>query len=69
MVISITDTKKYNLIRFQEIDLINENMPVKIYPKPDSFIRIIMEYKPLREYVEIKEQKLITPKRERFCCC
>ena len=33
---------------------------------PDTIIRIMMEYKPLKNYKEIKSQILNTPKREGF---
>ena len=41
-------------------------MPLEIYPKPDSIIRVMMEWKPLTEIKEIQEQKLITPTRDGF---
>lgn len=57
---------KYNLIRFESIDKINEQMPLEISPKPDTIIRVFMKYKPLKKKIEIDEQKLITPIREGF---
>jgi len=60
------EPNEYNFIRFETIEEINENMPLDIYPKPDSIIRVMMEWKPLTEKKEIKEQELITPVREGF---
>ena len=57
---------KYNYIRFQTKEEIEENMPLEIQPKPDTIIRVMMEWKALDEYVEVKEQKLETPQRKGF---
>ena len=62
----ILEDNNYNYIRFESIDEINNYMPLDISPKPDSLIRILMDYKPLDEKINIKEQKLITPKRNGF---
>ena len=60
------ESSKYNLIRFKEYEEIERDMPLKVSPKPDTIIRILMDYKPLDRYVEIKEQKIITPERNGF---
>ena len=57
---------KYNYIRFATIDEINKMMPLEISEKPDSLIRVLMEYKPLDKYIDVKEQKLSTPTRTGF---
>jgi len=57
---------KYNYIRFETMDEINQYMPIEINPTPDSIIRIQMDFKPLDELIKIEEQKLSTPKREGF---
>ena len=49
---------KYNYIRFETIDEINENMPLEIVPKPETLIRINMVFKPLRSMIDIKKQEL-----------
>ncbi len=41
-------------------------MPLEITPKPDTIMRVLMEYKPLNEKISIKKQKLSTPKRRGF---
>lgn len=60
------ENNKYNYIRFASMDEINEGMPLEISQEPDTLIRILMEYKALDEYVEIKEQELTTPTRTGF---
>ena len=62
----ILEQNEYNLIRFESIDIINEQMPLIINPKPDSIIRVLMEYKKVDKDYIIKEQELITPSRNGF---
>ena len=62
----ILQKNEYNLIRFEEIGTINEQMPLDITPTPDTTIRVLMEYKPVNNKVKIKEQKLTTPTRKGF---
>lgn len=57
------ENNKYNFIRFQTEEEINSNMPLEITPKPDTVIRVVMEFKGLEEAVEIEEQQLETPER------
>lgn len=54
---------KYNYIRFETKEEINSYMPLEITPKPDSMIRIVMDFKALDNKINIKEQKLTTPLR------
>ena len=60
------ESNKYNLIRFQTKEEIDFNMPLTVRPEPDSVIRVMMEFKGLENVIEVKEQKLETPKREGF---
>ena len=60
------ESNKYNFIRFQTMEEINKNMPLEITPKPDTIIRIVMEFKGLEKEIEVKEQKIETPNREGF---
>ncbi len=62
----ILEKNKYNLIRFETLDIINKEMPLDITPKPDTLIRVLMEYKSINKEIEIKEQKLSTPERNGF---
>ena len=57
---------KYNYIRFETMEEINENMPLKVTPTPDTTIRVMMEFKALDVYIEIPEQQLKTPERKGF---
>lgn len=57
------ESNKYNFIRFQTQEEINSNMPLEITPKPDTVIRIVMEFKGLEEPIEVQEQRLETPER------
>ena len=57
------ESNKYNFIRFQTEEEINNNMPLEITPKPDTIIRIVMEYKGLKEPIKVQKQQLQTPKR------
>ena len=41
-------------------------MDLEIEPKPDSVIRILMDYKPLSKPIEVVEQKITTPERDGF---
>ena len=56
----------YNLIRFADIDVINSEMPLDISPKPDTVIRVLMEYKPLDKKINIKKQNLTKVERNGF---
>ena len=57
------ENNKYNFIRFQTEEEINNNMPLEITPKPDTVIRVVMEFKELEKSIEIEEQQLETPER------
>ena len=60
------EESEYNLIRFESIDNINEQMPLEVNPKPDTIIRVFMEYKPIDNKIDIKEQKLDSLSRNGF---
>lgn len=57
---------KYNYIRFATMEEINKNMPLEFSVEPDTLIRVLMQYKPIDKYMEVKEQKLETPERKGF---
>ena len=57
------ENNKYNYIRFETMEEINENMELFITPKPESLIRVRMDYKPLDKKIKVKEQELTTPER------
>lgn len=62
----VLQENEYNYIRFATLDEINNNMPLELSVEPDTLIRVLMQYKPLDEYIEVKEQKLVTPERKGF---
>lgn len=62
----ILQKNEYNYIRFATLDEINNIMPLELSVEPDTLIRVLMQYKPLDEYIEVKEQKLVTPERKGF---
>ncbi|MBQ3414239.1 MAG: hypothetical protein IJH39_02605 [Clostridia bacterium] len=60
------ENNKYNYIRFETIEEQNSAMPLEITPKPDSVIRIMMDWKSLNEKIEVKEQELQKTERTGF---
>ena len=56
----------YNLIRFETKSEQDENMPLNITPKPDTVIRVMMDWKAINEPIDIPEQELVTPERNWF---
>ena len=60
------EKNKYNYIRFETKEEIDKEMPLEIEPKPDTIIRVLMDWKALGEKIEIKEQKLEKANREGF---
>ncbi len=56
----------YNYIRFATTEEINKDMPVEITPKPDVFIRVLMQYEGLKKPIEVKEQILETLERKGY---
>jgi hypothetical protein len=57
------ESNKYNYIRFETLEEIESYMPLEITPKPNTIIRVVMDYKPLNEIIQIEEQKLTPQKR------
>ena len=60
------ENNKFNYIRFESLEEIEEVMPLEINPKPDTLIRIMMEWEPLDEKIEIEEQKLEKAERDGY---
>ena len=60
------ENNKYNYIRFETIEEQNIAMPLDINPKPDTLIRIMMDWKGLENKIEVKEQILTPTKREGY---
>lgn len=60
------EDNNYNFIRFRTMEEINEYMPLEFSQKPDTLIRVIMDFKPLNEKIDVKEQKLEKVERKGF---
>jgi len=56
----------YNLIRFETMEEINQNMPLEITPAPDTLIRVVMDFKPVKKEIQIPEQELIKVERKGY---
>lgn len=57
---------KYNYIRFASNEKIDEDMPIEITPKPETIIRVMMEYRPLKEKIKVTEQQLFKKTRKGY---
>ena len=62
----ILEKNKYNLIHFKQTEEINSEVPLNITPKPDTIIRVLMQYKAVPFKVNIEEQKLENVERKGF---
>ena len=60
------EKNKYNYVRFESFDEINENMGLEITPEPETLIRINMEFKGLTKPFEVKEQVLEKVERKGY---
>lgn len=58
--------KPYYFITFMPQSEFENYAPLSVSPKPDTVIRIFMDYEGLDKYIRVPEQKIITPKREGF---
>ncbi len=57
---------EYNYIRFASQEEIEEIMPLTVFPKPDTTIRILMYFTGLENEIQIFEQTLTPVTREGF---
>ena len=62
----LMEKNKYNYIRFETIDEINENLKLEITPEPETLIRINMEFKGLSKPIDVEEQKLEKVERKGY---
>lgn len=60
------ESNKYNFIRFETEEEINETMPLEIEPKPDTVIRVMMDWKKISLPLKVKEQELIPKERNGY---
>jgi len=61
----ILKRNKYNFIHFS-IEAYKKWAKMEVTPKPDSEIRFLMLYKKVNKNFKVKEQIIVTPKREGF---
>ena len=52
------EKNNYYFIHFATEEELNEMIPIEITPKPDTMIRVYMEYKPVKENYKYVEQEL-----------
>lgn len=52
------EANKYNLIRFETMEEIEQNMPLTISKTPDTLVRVWMQFKGIETSIEIPEQHL-----------
>ena len=52
------ESHKYNFIRFETMEEIEKNMPLDISKKPDTLIRVWMQFKGIDKEIEVPMQKL-----------
>lgn len=57
---------KYNYIYFKTTEEIDNYMQLEINPKPETLIRVMMEYKALKRPVEIEKQELEKVERKGY---
>ena len=60
------ESNKYNFISFRNIEDINKSMPLEFSKKPDTLIRVMMDFKELDNYIEVKEQNLTKVERKGY---
>jgi hypothetical protein len=56
----------YYFVAFYGTGVMNQIAPLGVSPKPDTVIRVLMDYKPLEKSIIVKEQKLSHPPRVGF---
>ena len=60
------EDNSYNYIRFVNKEELDNYMSLEIDPKPDTLIRVFMEFKPLDYKMYVREQKLEKASREGY---
>lgn len=60
------ERNNYNYIRFETMEEINKNMPLEIEPSPDTLIRVMMEFKGLRNPIDVENQILEKAERNGY---
>ena len=60
------EANEYNYIRFETKEEIENYMPLEINPKPDTIIRVMMNYKALDKKIKVQEQELTPQTRNGY---
>lgn len=60
------NTAPYYFVTFYGNDLMDEIAPLSVTPRPDTIIRILMDYRPLQKPITVAPLTIRTPKRAGF---
>ena len=60
------EVSPYVLVSFVDQQTFNTYAPLNVTPKPDTIIRVFMDYTSLEKPINVQEPKLITPERNGF---
>lgn len=60
------EVKPYAFVSFVPQKEFDRLAPLTVSPKPDSIIRVFMDYKPLDEKITVREPIIRTPVRKGF---
>jgi hypothetical protein len=64
--LKVLDKNNYYQIKLLDNKFLNQNVKLNIDPKPDTIIRLIFDFKPLKNQTQTTETKIITPQRKGF---
>ena len=56
----------YYFVTFLGTRVMNEIAPLDISPEPDTVIRVLMDFSPLQETIDVEEYEIKTPERKGF---
>jgi len=56
----------YYFVTFLSQRFTDLNAPLSIFPKPDTVVRVLMDYKGMDQYEQVSEPKINTPERKGF---
>lgn len=62
----MAENKPYYFVTFNDRSTIDKLAPLEINPKPDTTIRVLMDYRGLDEYINVENPTLETPERKGF---
>ena len=56
----------YYEIKLLEEQYLNENMALNISPQPDTVIRLMFNFRPLKKEINLQKPNIIVPERKGF---